>query len=59
MRNITAKESAFDLRGYDNGKILLINLAKGKVGDMNQVCLGYPCIVIQTAAFSRKRFQEQ
>jgi len=61
MRNIIGqKKSAFDLREVmDNGKILLINLAKGKTGDMNSSLLGLILVSkIQTAAFSRAKIPE-
>jgi hypothetical protein len=56
MRNIIGQtKSAFDIREImDSGKILLINLAKGKIGDMNSNLLGLILVSkIQTAAFSR------
>ncbi len=61
MRNIIGQpKSAFDLREVmDSGKILLINLAKGKIGDMNSNLLGLILVSkLQTAAFSRADIPE-
>ncbi|MBI4948430.1 type IV secretion system DNA-binding domain-containing protein [Candidatus Berkelbacteria bacterium] len=56
MRNIIGqKKSSFDFREVmDSGKILLINLAKGKIGEINSNLLGLILVSkIQVAAFSR------
>lgn len=56
MRNIIGqKKSSFDLRQVmDEGKILLINLSKGKIGEVNSSLLGMIIVSkIQMAAFSR------
>jgi len=56
IRNIIGqKRSAFNLREImDSGKILLINLSKGKIGEMNSYLLGMILVSkIQVAAFSR------
>lgn len=62
MRNIIGQsESAFDFRKVmDEGKILLINLAKGKIGEENSSFLGLilvPKILI--AAMSRQNVPEE
>lgn len=62
MRNVIGQtKSAFDIREVmDSGKILLINLAKGKIGDMNSTLLGLILVSkIQTAAFSRADTPEE
>jgi hypothetical protein len=56
MRNtIGQTKSAFNLREVmDNGKILLINLSKGKIGDLNTQLLGLIMVSkIQMSAMSR------
>lgn len=56
MRNIVGQtESAFDLRDVmDNKKILLVNLAKGLVGDINSNMLGFIIVSkLQMAALGR------
>jgi hypothetical protein len=56
MRNtIGQTKSAFNLREImDTGKILLINLSKGKIGDLNTQLLGLVLVSkIQMAAMSR------
>ncbi len=56
MRNIVGQtKSAFDLRDVmDNKKILLVNLAKGLVGDINSDMLGFILVSkLQMAALSR------
>lgn len=56
MRNVIGQtKSAFDLREVlDSGKILLINLAKGKIGELNASLLGLILVSkLQIAAFSR------
>ena len=61
MRNIIGQpKSVFDFREVmDSGKILLINLSKGKVGEMNSNLLGLILVSkIQTAAFSRANIPE-
>lgn len=61
MRNIIGQaKSGFDIRkAMDEGKILLVNLAKGKIGEMNSNLLGLILVTkIQTAAFSRAEIPE-
>jgi len=61
MRNIIGqKQSAFDVREVmDTGKILLINLSKGKIGEINSNLLGMVLVArIQMAAFSRADIPE-
>lgn len=61
MRNIIGqKESSFNFRDVmDNNKILLINLAKGKIGEINSNLLGLIIVSkIQVAAFSRADITE-
>ncbi|MFH2062870.1 MAG: type IV secretory system conjugative DNA transfer family protein, partial [bacterium] len=56
MRNIIGqKESAFDFRDVmDNKKILLVNLSKGKIGDVNANLLGMVIVTkLQMAAMAR------
>ncbi|MFA5270501.1 MAG: TraM recognition domain-containing protein [Patescibacteria group bacterium] len=56
MRNIVGQSrSAFDIRKVmDEGKILLVNLAKGLTGDINSNLLGFILVSkIQMAALSR------
>ncbi len=56
MRNILGQpESAIDIRKImDEGKILLVNLAKGQTGEMNMQLLGMMLVAkIQMAAMSR------
>ncbi|MFC1633158.1 type IV secretion system DNA-binding domain-containing protein, partial [Patescibacteria group bacterium] len=56
MRNIIGQpESSFNLRDVmDNGKILLCNLSKGKLGDINSNLLGMILVTkIQMAALAR------
>jgi hypothetical protein len=56
MRNIIGqRESAFDLREImDQGKILLVNLSKGKTGQLNTQLLGMIFVMkFQAAAMSR------
>ncbi|MEK7075181.1 MAG: type IV secretion system DNA-binding domain-containing protein, partial [Patescibacteria group bacterium] len=56
MRNIIGQaKSGFDFRDImDNGKILLVNLAKGKTGEINSKLLGLILVSkIQMAALSR------
>ncbi len=62
MRNIIGqKSSAFNIREVmDSGKILLINLAKGKIGEINSNLLGMVMVSkIQIAAFSRADMPEE
>jgi len=62
MRNIIGqKKSSFNFRqAMDEGKILLINLAKGKIGEINSNLLGLVIISkIQVAAFSRADITEE
>lgn len=56
MRNIIGQtKSAFDLRDVmDNKKILLVNLSKGRTGDLNSKLLGMVFVMkFQAAAMSR------
>ena len=56
MRNIIGQtKSAFNFRDImDNGKILLVNLSKGKTGEVNASLLGLILVAkLQMAAFSR------
>lgn len=56
MRNIIGQaKSAFNLRDVmDNRKILLVNLAKGKVGEVNSSLLGFIMVSkLQMAAMAR------
>ncbi len=62
MRNIIGqKKSAFDFRQImDEGKILLVNLSKGKIGEVNMSLLGLIIVnKIQMAAFSRADMPEE
>lgn len=62
MRNIIGqKTSSFNFREVmDSGKILLINLAKGKIGEINSDLLGLILVSkIQVAAFSRADIPEE
>lgn len=62
MRNIIGQShSAFDLRKVmDEGKILLVNLSKGKVGEINSSLLGLIIVSkIQMAAYSRADIPEE
>jgi len=61
MRNIIGQpKSAFDFRGVmDEGKILLINLSKGRVGEVNARLLGLIIVSkLQMAAMSRADIPE-
>ncbi|MFH1508992.1 MAG: type IV secretion system DNA-binding domain-containing protein [bacterium] len=61
MRNIIGqKKSGFDLKDImDNQKILLVNLSKGKIGEMNSSLLGLIIVSkIQMAAMSRASLPE-
>jgi hypothetical protein len=61
MRNIIGQaKSAFDLREVmDSGKILLINLAKGEIGEINSNLLGMIFVArLFTAALSRTDVDE-
>jgi len=56
LRNISGqKQNTFDLRKVmDEGKILIVNLAKGKIGEDNSALLGAMIVTkIQLAALSR------
>jgi len=56
IRNIVGqKRSAFDMRGaMDEGKILIVNLSKGKIGEDNSNLLGGLIVAkLQLAAMSR------
>ncbi|MHC4270226.1 MAG: type IV secretory system conjugative DNA transfer family protein [Planctomycetota bacterium] len=62
LRNIVGqKENTFDLREImDEGKILIVNLAKGKIGEDNSALLGAMMIAnIQLAALSRANLPEE
>jgi Type IV secretion-system coupling protein DNA-binding domain len=60
-RILTQPKSAFDLRGVmDEGKILLVNLAKGKIGGDSAYLLGALLVTsMGLAAFSRAETPEQ
>lgn len=61
MRNIIGQsKSAFDLRDImDNKKILLVNLSKGRTGELNSKLLGMVFIMkFQAAAMSRANLPE-
>lgn len=61
MRNIIGQtKSAFDLRDImDNKKILLVNLSKGRVGELNAKLLGMVFVMkFQAAAMSRSNIPE-
>jgi hypothetical protein len=61
LRNIVGqKENTFDLRKVmDEGKILIVNLAKGKIGEDNSSLLGAMIVTkIQLAALSRSDLPE-
>lgn len=61
MRNIIGQtKSSFDLRDVmDNKKILLVNLSKGRTGDMNSNLLGMIFVMkFQAAAMSRANIPE-
>ena len=61
MRNIIGQtQSAFDLRDImDNKKILLVNLSKGRTGDLNSKLLGMIFVMkFQAAAMSRSSIPE-
>lgn len=62
MRNIIGQtKSAFDLRDImDNGKILLVNLSKGRLGELNSKLLGMIFVMkFQAAAMSRANIPEK
>lgn len=62
MRNIIGQsKSAFDVReAMDSGKILVINLSKGKLGEMNSYLLGMILVSkIQVGAFQRADTPEE
>ncbi len=62
MRNIIGqKQSSFDFRELmDSGKILFVNLAKGKIGEINSDLLGLILVSkIQVSAFSRADIPEE
>lgn len=61
MRNIIGQtKSSFDLREVmDEGKILLVNLSKGRTGDLNSKLLGMIFVMkFQAAAMSRATIPE-
>ena len=62
MRNIIGQtQSAFDLRDImDNKKILLVNLSKGRTGELNSKLLGMVFVMkFQAAAMSRANIPEE
>jgi len=62
MRNIIGQpKSAFNLRELmDSGKILFVNLAKGKIGEINSNLLGLVLVSkIQASAFARADTPEE
>lgn len=62
LRNIVGqKENTFDLREVmDEGKILIVNLAKGKIGEDSSSLLGAMIVTkIQLAALSRADLEEK
>ena len=62
MRNVIGQtKSAFDLRDVmDNKKILLVNLSKGRTGDLNSKLLGMVFVMkFQAAAMSRSDIPEE
>lgn len=62
MRNIIGQtKSSFDFRDVmDNRKILLVNLSKGLIGDINAQLLGMILVSkLQMAAFSRQDIPEE
>ena len=61
MRNIIGQtKSSFDLRQVmDEGKILIVNLSKGRLGEMNSMLLGMIFVMkFQAAAMSRSSVPE-
>ena len=61
MRNIIGQpKSAFNLRDImDNKKILIVNLSKGKIGELNSQLLGMIFVIkFQAAAMSRANLDE-
>lgn len=62
MRNILGQtHSAFDFREVmDQGKILLVNLSRGKIGELNSMLLGMIFVAkLQAAAMSRVDVPEE
>lgn len=62
MRNIIGQtKSSFDLRSImDSGKILLINLSKGRTGELNHKLLGMIFVMkFQAAAMSRANIRDE
>lgn len=62
MRNIIGQsKSAFDLREImDNKKILIVNLSKGRLGELNSKLLGMVFVMkFQAAAMSRSNIPEE
>jgi len=62
MRNIIGQtHSSFDLRDImDNKKMLIVNLSKGRVGELNSQLLGMIFVIkIQAAAMSRANVPEE
>lgn len=62
MRNIIGQQkSSFNFRHImDEGKILLVNLSKGKIGETNSALLGMILVSkLQVAAFSRANLPEE
>ena len=61
MRNIIGQtESSFNMRDImDNKKILIVNLSKGKIGELNSKLLGMMFVIkFQAAAMSRATMNE-
>jgi hypothetical protein len=62
MKNVIGQSaSAFNFRQMmDEGKILLINLSKGKIGEINSNLLGMICVAkLQSSAMSRAATPEE
>lgn len=62
IRNIVAQpKSTIDMKDImDNGKILIINVSKGRIGEDNSALLGAMLITkLQLAAMDRAKIQEQ
>ena len=62
MKNIIGQSrSAFNFRQMmDDGKILLINLSKGKIGEINSTLFGMICVAkLQSSAMSRAQMPEE
>lgn len=62
MRNIIGQpQSGINFReAMDSGKVLLVNLSKGKIGDLNAMMLGMIIVAkINSAALSRQNISEE